>query len=192
MKTVEKSFMTQNSSGRNKMDITFKKLTTPSHEIAAVLDKWENNPALIPFIRPNPTEEALEKREPLTVEFLQQRLKYNQMYLIYLNDQLVGEITYQVDPPQLYKKETGTAWIGITIGEETARGIGVGTQAMQYLEEQIKAQGLHRIELGVFEFNTNAIKLYKKTGYKEIARLDDFTYYQGKMWQDIRMEKHLD
>ena len=100
-------------------------------------------------------------------------------------------MNYQVDPGQLYIKEPGSAWIGIDIGEESARGKGIGTQAMQYLEEQIKVQGMHRIELGVFEFNTNAIKLYKKMGFKEIARIPDFTYYQGKMWEDIRMEKRL-
>jgi len=173
------------------MKITFIKFTTPTPEIAAKLSEWENDPALIPFIRPNPTEEDLEKRENLTVESLQQRLKFNQMFLIYLNDQLVGEISFQLDPPHLYKKELGTAWIGINIGEESARGIGIGVQAMQFLEEQVRDQALKRIELGVFEFNTRAIRLYKKMGYQEIGRIKDFTCYQGRMWGDIRMEKYL-
>ena len=30
-----------------------------------------------------------------------------------------------------------------------------------------------------------------KMGYKEIGRIDDFTYWDGKMWTDIRMEKIL-
>jgi len=47
-------------------------------------------------------------------------------------------------------------------------------------------QGLKRIELGVFEFNTNAINLYQKLGYKDIARINNFT-----CGQDIRMEKYL-
>jgi ribosomal protein S18 acetylase RimI-like enzyme len=76
------------------------------------------------------------------------------------------------------------------IGEEVARGKGVGYQAMQYIEEQIKLHGLKRIELGVFEFNTNAIHLYQKLGYVKIARNEGFTYWQGKMWADIRMEKY--
>ena len=63
---------------------------------------------------------------------------------------------------------------------------------MRYLEGQIREQGLKRIELGVFEFNASAIKLYKKMGYQEIGRIDDFTYWHEKMWQDIRMEKYLD
>ena len=62
---------------------------------------------------------------------------------------------------------------------------------MEYLEAQVRDQGLKRIELGVFEFNSPAIGLYKKMGYKEIGRIKDFTFYQGEMWADIRMEKYL-
>ena len=174
------------------MNITFTRLTTPpTPEIVASIHKWANDPAIIPFIRPNPTEESLNNKETVTIESLTKRLEYTRIYLIYAESRLVGEISFQVDPDQLYKKETGSAWIGINIGEESARGKGIGIQAMQYLEQEIKAYGLRRIELGVFEFNVNAIKLYKKMGYQEIIRIDDYTFWQGKMWQDIRMEKLL-
>ncbi len=173
------------------MDIRFKKLLAPTPEIAATINKWENDPELIPFIRPNFTKEAFETREVVTVASLLERLKYNQIYLIFVNGELVGEMSYQIDPKHLYVKELGSAWIGINIGEASARGKGIGTQAMAYLEEQIKAQGLRRIELGVFAFNTNAMKLYKKMGYREISRISDFTYWQGQMWTDIRMEKRF-
>ena len=173
------------------MDIQFKNLTEPTPEVAEHLSKWENDPALIPLIRPNPNKEALLHRETVTVSDLEQRLEHNSIYLIYLDGQLIGEMNYQVDPIHLYKKEPGTAWIGIEIGEEIGRGKGIGFLALQYLDEEIKRQGLKRIELGVFEFNTNAIKLYQNMGYKEIARIDGFTYWEDKMWQDIRMEKYV-
>ena len=51
---------------------------------------------------------------------------------------------------------------------------------------------LRRIELGVFEFNTSAFRLYERLGFKEFARIDAFTWWQGKKWQDIRMEKYLE
>lgn len=173
------------------MNVRFEKLTEPTTEIVEHLNKWENDPELIPFIRPNNTRDDLEKREILTIKDLERRLEHNHMFLIYLGNQLVGEMDYQIDPKVLYKKEAGTAWIGIIIGEEIARGKGIGSLAMKYLEEQIKRQGLKRIELGVFEFNKNAIKLYKKLRYKEIARINDFTCWKDKMWQDIRMEKYI-
>jgi len=173
------------------MDITFAKLTEPSPEIVAALNRWENDPDLVPRIRPSQSQEDLERPETITLESLQKRLEHNRTYLIYLDGQLIGEMNYQVDPGHLYKKEPGTAWIGISIGEPVGRGKGIGALAMQYLEEQIRLEGLKRIELGVFEFNTNAIRLYQKLGYQEIGRVEGFTYWQGRMWQDIRMEKPL-
>jgi RimJ/RimL family protein N-acetyltransferase len=173
------------------MNIVFKKLTTPTPEIAASLTKWANDPLLIPVMRPSRDKEELEKPVSVTVESLTERLEKYSIYLIYADGRLVGEMNFQIDPDYLFKREAGTAWIGIGIGEASARGKGVGARAMKYLEEQIQAQGLSRIELGVFEFNAKALRLYRKAGYQEIGRIDDFTYWQGRMWQDIRMEKYL-
>ena len=173
------------------MNITFKKLTEPDTEVLKSLNKWENDPALIHLIRPNRDRDALEMREVLTVKDLEERLVHNHIFLIYLEDQLVGVMDYQIDPRHVFKKETGTAWIGIIVGEEIARGKGIGQQALHHLEEEIRKQGLRRIELGVFEFNTSAIKLYLKAGYQEIGRVPEFTYWKDKMWQDVRMEKYI-
>ncbi len=173
------------------MKITFRKLTTPTPKIVSTLNKWGNDPALIPVIRPNFSKEAFERQDEITLESLLRRLTYTHIYLVYLDEKLVGEISFQVDPEQLYLKTPGSAWIGINIGETSARGKGIGMRAMQYLEDEIRAEGLKRIELGVFEFNAKAIKLYKKMGYREIGRIEEFTYWDGKMWTDIRMEKRL-
>lgn len=173
------------------MEISFKKLIRPSLEIAAAFTKWENDPNLIYLTRPNPSSADLEKQTVVNVDELGKMLEHQTLYLIHFDGQLVGEMSFQIDPPHLYKKETGTAWIGITIGEESARGKGLGKLAMQYLEEEIGTAGYKRIELGVFEFNLPAQKLYQKMGYAEIGRIPDFTFWQGKMWTDIRMEKYL-
>ncbi|MEH7111358.1 GNAT family N-acetyltransferase [Neobacillus niacini] len=173
------------------MDVSFEKLTNPELTHVDVFNRWENNPELIPLTRPNQNQLELERQEILTLDKLTQRLKYTQIYLIYLDDQLIGEMNYMVDPSHLYKKESGTAWIGITIGEPQGRGKGIGYKAIQYLEEEIKKQGLYRVELGVFEFNIQAQNLYRKLGYKEIGRIENFTFWQDKMWKDIRMEKYL-
>jgi len=173
------------------VNIDFVKLTKPTPEIAAAYTRWETDPALIPLTHPNPNEQALLRSEAVSEGELEKRILRKQIYLIYLQDQLIGAVDYQVNPTYLYKKDTDTAWLGIVIGEETARGKGIGAQALYYIETPIKLAGIKRIELGVFEFNTRAIKLYKSMGYQEIGRINDFTYWQGKMWQDIRMEKYL-
>lgn len=173
------------------MNIHFSRLTSPTVEIAATFTKWENDPTLVHLTRPNKNQDELTKTTAVTVDELQKRLEHGFLYLIYDHEELIGEMSYQIDPPHLYKKETGTAWIGVTIGEESTRGKGLGTLAMQHLEDEIRKAGYKRIELGVFEFNTAAQKLYQKMGYIEIGRIPNFTFWQDKMWTDIRMEKYI-
>lgn len=173
------------------MTVQFVHLTEPTQVVVDCINRWENDPALVHLIRPNQDQAELERQAVITLEDLRQRLEHHHSYLIYWNDQLVGEMNYMVDPQHLYKKEPGTAWIGITIGEAAAHGQGIGHAAMQFLEGQIKDQGLERIELGVFEFNTRAHHLYQKLGYQEIGRVAGFTFWQDQMWSDIRMEKYI-
>lgn len=173
------------------MKISFKKIGDPTDNLIVSLNKWENNPKLIPLIHPCRNKEDIESYVLITKEEIKKRLMNYHMYEIYLDNVLVGEMNYTVDPVHLYKKERGTAWIAITIGEEMARGRGVGSASLKFLEEQIKKQGLKRIELGVFEFNKSAHKLYSKLGYREIGKNKHFTFYQDRMWDDIRMEKYV-
>lgn len=177
--------------GASERDLRFLPLAEPTPELAAAFSRWENDPELVHLARPNFSADDLERREVITSEKLARRLEHNRIYLIYLGAQLVGEMNYQVDPAHLHRREPGTAWIGITIGEATGRGRGVGGAAIRHLEGQIAEQGLRRIELGAFEFNAPALTLYRRLGYREFAVIEGFTYWQGRMWSDIRMEKYL-
>jgi RimJ/RimL family protein N-acetyltransferase len=172
-------------------NVSFTKLVTPTVEIAAAFERWENDAELVPLICPHRNMQELEQHVPVTVDGLTKRLLHSHIYLIYLEGQLIGEMNYQVDPQHLLKKEQGSAWIGINIGEKVGRHKGIGSHALQYLETQINLHGLKRIELGVFEFNAPALNLYKKLGFIEIGRVADFTFWNDRMWQDIRMEKYL-
>ncbi|TFJ92408.1 GNAT family N-acetyltransferase [Lentibacillus salicampi] len=171
--------------------IQFAALSEPTPGILKTLNRWENDTALQALTRPVQSEVELTEPRQLTMNDLTDRLKHENIYLIYMDDQLIGEMSYMIDPGHLYKKEPGTAWIGIVIGETKGRGNGIGYDAMKYLEEQIKKNGIKRIELGVFAFNRRAHRIYQKLGYQEIGRIEDFTSWQGEMWPDIRMEKYL-
>jgi RimJ/RimL family protein N-acetyltransferase len=171
--------------------IKFAALVEPAQAAAEAIDRWQNDPSLVPFIRPSRSKQELEENRPVTMDTLAKRLEHEHVFLIYRGSRLIGEMNFQVDPDYLLKKEPGTAWIGIMIGEADERGKGVGRRAMQYLEERIVQHGLRRIELGVFEFNAAAIALYQALGYQQIATVPDFTYWRGRMWRDIRMEKRL-
>ncbi|WP_421378247.1 GNAT family N-acetyltransferase [Bacillus salacetis] len=174
------------------MNVRFERLREPGKVVIEALNRWENDPSIIPLTRPNRNKEELEQREEINLDRLEKRLEHQRIYLIFLDDLLVGEMNYMVDPGHLFKKEQGTSWIGITIGESEGRGKGIGFQAIQHLEQEAQAEGLKRIELGVFEFNNQAITLYEKLGYQKIGEIEDFTYWQDKMWKDIRMEKYLE
>lgn len=174
------------------MSIRFEKLEIPTPHIARTMAGWANDTAIKHLMRPSADKAALDGKVIVTVPELTKQLENGHViYLIYAEEQLVGEMNYIVDPPHLLKHEKGSAWLGISIGVASARGRGIGKQAMAHLEDEIRAAGLARMELGVFEYNKPAIRLYQKMGYQEIGRIPAFTYWDGKMWTDIRMEKRL-
>ncbi len=111
--------------------------------------------------------------------------------MILLNSQPVGEMSVSIDGKESISGLPGTAWIGIVLGEPEARGRGFGQQAMKYLEAQAIVLGAQRIELGVFSFNTAAIKFYEKLNYTEFTRIPDYVYWNHRMWDDIRMVKEV-
>lgn len=168
------------------------KLSEPTADIAEHFNTWENDPDIIPFIRPISGADDLLKKKEITVESLRRRLETHEEYLIYLQGALVGQLSVQIDPGHLAKRVKGTAWIGIYIGKKENRGKGAGTQALKHVESILTSRGIRRIELGVFEFNKAAYRLYTKLGYKEFIRLDELAWWNGSMWRDIRMEKYLE
>ena len=61
----------------------------------------------------------------------------------------------------------GDCWVGIGIGERDCWGKGYGTDAMHtILRYAFTELGLHRVTLGVFEYNQRAIRSYEKAGFK--------------------------
>lgn len=174
------------------MSISLVSLQKPSDAIVVTFNRWNNDPAIVHLIRPARSEAELVAEHHMTVADLTERLDTHDIFLIYDDDRLVGEVNVMYDAPHLYDKEPGSAWLGLVIGEQTGRGKGVGTAALTLLADRLRAQGVPRIELGVFGFNEAAHRLYQKLDYHEIARIDAFTYWNGQFWPDIRMEKRLD
>ncbi|WP_338082268.1 GNAT family protein [Exiguobacterium qingdaonense] len=166
-------------------------LTVASGDIVDTFNRWNNNPEIVHLIRPCRSEEELTAYHEMTLEDLTERLLTHDIFLIYVDDLLVGEMNVMYDPPHLYRQEPGTAWLGLVIGETSGRGKGVGTEALRLLEETLRAKQTPRMELGVFAFNHAAHRLYTKCGYEEIGRIEQFTYWDGQLWSDIRMEKRL-
>lgn len=175
------------------MDIRIEQFDLADPLQIGALVKWDCDKDLYHLTRP-----ARDKSSALNYPSKEEVLRHYQdpssskgIYIIWDGDKPVGNFSIQVDPPQVMKKVTGTSWLGLIIGEKGYWGTGVAAAAMAFFEQESLRMGLCRAELGVFEFNTRAQRFYKKLGYNEIGRLKDFTYYDGRFWEDIRMEKFL-
>ncbi|MBR3761979.1 MAG: GNAT family N-acetyltransferase [Lachnospiraceae bacterium] len=83
---------------------------------------------------------------------------------------------------------------GIFIGEESARGRGIGTEAARLMiEHGFKELGLHRIYLRALAGNDAAVRSYEKAGFKHEGYLRDDVYINGKyvdiVWMAIVNEE---
>jgi RimJ/RimL family protein N-acetyltransferase len=74
----------------------------------------------------------------------------------------------------------GEAEVGIAIGDREYWGNGYGTEAMRLiLRHAFLELNLYRIMLGVFEYNTRAIRSYKKNGLIIEGRMRKAIYRDG-------------
>lgn len=171
------------------MKLQLKNLPLKDELIQNVL-RWENDPAISPFITPHYQESEL----PLVTEDAVRGSLSNpdkRTYFICVDDKPVGVASIISDFPALLKNDGNTAWLGIYIGETEWRSKGIGKTVMALYEEECRKLGYQRIELGVFSHNAGAISLYEKSGFAQIGVIPHFTYSQGQWRDDIRMEKIL-
>jgi RimJ/RimL family protein N-acetyltransferase len=157
---------------------------------------WENDESIRHLHLVTRSEEEFKGLKVTYDELLENVRKVHEsekafFWCIFYQNEPVGLLTAQIDPRQLLRQIPGTFWPSILIGEAAVRGKGVGRQAMIWCEELAREMSCGRIELGVFEFNEVARKLYASLGYVEFARIPDFTWWNGKLRADIRLEKLL-
>ena len=66
----------------------------------------------------------------------------------------------------------GWLWIDLLWVAEAIRNKGYGTRLMTLIEEHAKNNGCTNVHLNSFSFQ--GVEFYKKIGYREYGRLDDF------------------
>ena len=82
----------------------------------------------------------------------------------------------------------GDAWVYIAIGDRAYWGKGYGTDAMRVLLHYAFTElNLHRVSLGVFEYNPRAIRSYEKVGFVVEGHSREELHRDGKYWDDILM-----
>lgn len=86
------------------------------------------------------------------------------------------------------QKRNKNASFGIIIGDKNYWSKGYGEEASRLiLEYGFKQLKLHRVELDVYSYNTRAIGLYKKLGFKKEAVRREHNFYNGKFYDTIIM-----
>jgi RimJ/RimL family protein N-acetyltransferase len=81
----------------------------------------------------------------------------------------------------------GFGEIGMAIAREW-RGRGVGSALMAAAIEWARAQGLHKLSLGVFAHNAAGLALYRKYGFvEEGRRVKHYRRQSGELWDTIEM-----
>ena len=77
--------------------------------------------------------------------------------------------------------------LGMTVARDW-RGRGVGSALMEAAIAWARAEGLHKLSLGVFPHNAAAIALYRKYGFVEEGCLvKQFRRASGELWDCIEM-----
>lgn len=101
----------------------------------------------------------------------------------------LGLAGIEFDPSHKSIHGRTTAWIDLGISEVKDRHRGIGSEVLSKLEEISRGAGAECAEVGVFEFNKEAVSFFKKHGYAETTRFCSGTWKDGRWWDDIRFVK---
>ncbi len=78
--------------------------------------------------------------------------------------------------------------VGIGLGEREVWGRGYGTDAMRViLRYAFTELNMHRVSLGVFEYNQRGIRSYEKAGFIHEGRQRKYLLKEGRRWDVVYM-----
>ncbi|MFC4991834.1 GNAT family N-acetyltransferase [Rubritalea tangerina] len=99
------------------------------------------------------------------------------------NDEHVGNI--KLGPIDWVHRR---AELGIMVGEESARGVGVGKESIDLvLRHAFSRLNLHRVSLGVIADHIGAIRCYEKVGFVREGLYRESFFKDGEMLDTVRM-----
>lgn len=87
-------------------------------------------------------------------------------------------------------KEHPAGAVGIIV-KKGYRNLGIGTVMLKTLFEQAVIFGLRKMTINAFATNKRAIYVYKKVGFIETGIIPERHFRQGKLIDEITMEKQI-
>ena len=124
--------------------------------------------------------DGIATEPPVDVEARAESLTVEETLVAVAGGEVVGSL-------HLGRSRHGFGEIGMAVAREW-RGRGVGSALLAAAIDWARAQGMHKLCLGVFAHNANAMALYRKFGFVEEGRhVKQYRRSNGELWDSIDM-----
>jgi RimJ/RimL family protein N-acetyltransferase len=98
-------------------------------------------------------------------------------------DQESGKTIGHISLGRIDRKNQSARVGKVLVGDQSARGKGIGQQMIkEILKIAFDELHLHRVSLGVFDFNHSAIACYEKAGFQKEGLLRDERKFGSEFW----------
>jgi RimJ/RimL family protein N-acetyltransferase len=103
-------------------------------------------------------------------------------------DEETIEVVGHIEQLTIDRQNRSLAIGRVLVGPVQQRGRGIGRQIMaEALKIAFDELGMHRVGLGVFDFNASAIACYEKVGFRQEGVLRDYRRIGDEYWTLIMM-----
>ena len=92
-------------------------------------------------------------------------------FAIYCDGQMIGFTMFAFD--EEYEDPNGRYWLWRLMIDENLQGKGYGTEALKVIIQYFKEHGANNIRLSTKDTNTNALSMYRKSGFRETGEMND-------------------
>jgi RimJ/RimL family protein N-acetyltransferase len=107
----------------------------------------------------------------------------SQKYIYKVVEQASGRAVGHISLESIDKKNLSARVCRVLVGDDSMRGKGIGNRMMvEILKVAFGEQKLHRVSLGVYDFNHSAIKCYEKTGFQKEGLKRDVQRFGNEFW----------
>ncbi len=153
-------------------------------ELGPLLSRWDRDSQRIRLLDSDPSILFSEKiRKEWVEKQIEKEIFYGFTIRPLADDRVVGELGLGG-----LRWNHGDAFVGIGLGDRADWNKGYGTDAMHLiLRYAFLELNLHRVSLGVFEYNPRAMRSYEKAGFKPEGRMRGTLHRDGRRWDDIFM-----
>ncbi|MEM9052057.1 MAG: GNAT family protein [Bacteroidota bacterium] len=85
------------------------------------------------------------------------------------------------------------AGLGILIADPENRGAGLASEVMEVLLPYcFKTLSLHQVYCSIFSDNPESLRLFEKFGFQKVGVKKEWTFYDGKYFDEVLMQKIQD